>query len=98
MPKNQIKLFIIYAVLMILLTQFLQHSLKYHHLLEPCSAFFGAWLPIGLAIFGIQNGWVVGKFCMIARDESPVSYWLLIALGFLSGFYLIYRGVLDFFR
>jgi hypothetical protein len=30
---------------------------------------------------------------MIGRDESPVSYWLLVALGFALGAYLLYQGV-----
>jgi hypothetical protein len=32
---------------------------------------------------------------MVERDESPIGFWLLVALGFGIGTYLIYKGVLS---
>jgi len=36
----------------------------------------------------------VGRIHPVNRDESPISFWLLDAMGFGIGAYLIYRGVL----
>lgn len=77
---------------MIVMTQFLVHSISYHGMLEPLAALFGSFLPIGLTIFGIQNGWVIGKFCTVDRDESPKSFWTIIALQSGLGSYLLCIG------
>ncbi|MET3118750.1 hypothetical protein AAKU64_002983 [Undibacterium sp. GrIS 1.8] len=98
MPKNQIKLFVVYAICMMMLMLWIEHSTRYHALREPLGALFGAWLPIGLSIFGIQNGWVIGKFSIINRDNSPISFWIIIAAGFMLGVFLLYRGVSGLLR
>lgn len=93
MPKGQVRVLVSYCVFMLLLTQFLQHSHKYANLLEPLAALFGSALPIAISVFAIKNGVALGRIRLIDRDESPASYWLLVALGFSLGAYLLYQGV-----
>jgi len=96
MPKGQVKVLVSYCVFMLLLTQFLQHSHRYVSLLEPLAALFGSALPIAISVFAIKNGWAIGRTRQIDRDESPVNYWLLVALGFALGAYLLYQSVRGF--
>lgn len=93
MPKGQIKLLIGYCTGMLLLTQFLQHSHRYHALLEPLSALLGSMLPIGISVFAIKNDWAMGRIRIVERTQSPVSFWLLVLMGFGIGAYLLYQGV-----
>lgn len=93
MLKGQVKILVSYCVFMLVLTQLLQHSHKYQNWLEPLAALFGALLPIAISVFAIKNGWAIGRMRVLDRDESPVSYWLLVALGFVLGAYLLFQGV-----
>jgi hypothetical protein len=94
MPKGQVKFLVGYCVFMLLFTQILQHSHRYHALLEPLAALFGSLLPICISAIAITNGWAMGRIHPVDRDESPFRFWLLVAMGFGIGAYLIYRGVL----
>jgi hypothetical protein len=94
MPKGQVKFLVGYCIFMLLFTQLLQHSQRYHALLEPLAALFGSFLPICISALAIKNGWAMGRIHPVDRDESPISFWLLVAMGFGIGAYLIYRGVL----
>ena len=96
MPKGQVKFLVGYCVFMLLLIQLLQHSHRYQALLEPLSALFGSVLPICISAFAIKNGWAMGRISLVDRDEHPISFWLLVAMGFGIGGYLIYHGVLGF--
>ena len=78
---------------MLLFTQLMQHSHRYHAFLEPLAALFGSVLPICISALAIKNGWAMGRVRVVDRDESPISFWLLVAMGFGIGVYLIYRGV-----
>ena len=93
MPKGQVKFLVGYCIFMLLFTQLLQHSHRYHAFLEPLAALFGSVLPICISALAIKNGWAMGRIRTFDRDESPVSFWLLVAMGFGIGVYLIYRGV-----
>jgi hypothetical protein len=93
MPKGQKKILIGYCLAMLLLTQFWQHSHRHHALLETLSALLGAFLPIGISVFAIKNNWAMGRTGVVDREENPLSFWLLVALGFGVGVYLLYRGV-----
>ena len=93
MPKGRLKFLIGYCIGMLLLTQFLQHSHRFHALLEPLSALLGCVLPICISVFAIQNDWAMGRIRFVERTQSPVSFWLLIAMGFGIGAYLLYQGV-----
>ena len=79
---------------MLLFTQLMQHSHRYQALLEPLTALFGSVLPICISALAIKNGWAMGRLHAVDRDESPISFWLLVAMGLGIGAYLIYRGVL----
>jgi hypothetical protein len=94
MPKGQVKFLVVYCIFMLLFTQFLKHSHQYQTLLEPFAALFGSLLPVCISALAIKNGWAMGRIHPIDRDESPISFWLLVAMGFGIGAYLIYRGVL----
>jgi hypothetical protein len=78
---------------MLLFTQLLQHSHRYQALLEPLAALFGSFLPICISALAIKNGWAMGRTTMVDREESPVGFWLLVAMGFGIGAYLIYWGL-----
>ena len=93
MPKAQVKFLVGYCIFMLLFTQLLQHSHRYHAFLEPLAALFGSVLPICISALAIKNGWAMGRVRVVDRDESPISFWLLVAMGFGIGVYLIYRGV-----
>ena len=93
MPKGQVKFLVGYCVFMLLFVQLMQHSHRYPALLEPVSALFGSVLPICVSAFAIKNGWALGRTSIVDRDERPISFWLLVALGFGMGAYLIYLGV-----
>ena len=93
MPKGQVKILVSYCLCMLVLTQLLQHSHKYQSLLEPLAALFGSFLPIAISVFAIKNGWAIGRIRVLDRDESPLTYWLLVILGFGIGAYLLYQGV-----
>jgi hypothetical protein len=92
MPKAQMRFLIGYCVGMLALTQFLQHSHQYRVLLEPLSALFGSMFPICISVFAIKNDWAIARTRIVDREESPVSFWLLIVLGFGLGMYLLYQG------
>ena len=94
MPKGQVKFLVGYCIFMLLFTQFLQHSPRYRELLEPVAALFGSLLPICISVFAIRNGWAMGRIQVVDRDERPIRFWLLVAMGFGIGAYLVYRGVL----
>jgi hypothetical protein len=94
MPKGQVKFLVGYCVFMLLFTQLLQHSHRYQALLDPLAALFGSFLPICLSALAIKNGWAIGRTNQVDRDESPISFWLLVAMGFGIGAYLICEGVL----
>lgn len=94
MPKGQVKFLVGYCIFMMLFVQVVQHSHRYQALLEHLSALFGSLLPICISVFAIKNGWAMGRVQTFDRDESPISFWLLVAMGFGIGAYLIYRGVL----
>ena len=94
MPKGQVKFLVCYCIFMLLFTQLLQHSHRYQALLEPLAALFGSVLPICISALAIKNGWAMGRTHTVDRDESPISFWLLVAMGFGIGAYLIFRGVL----
>ena len=79
---------------MLLFTQILQYSHRYGALLEPLAALFGSVLPICISALAIKNGWAMGRLHAVDRDESPISFWLLVAMGLGIGAYLIYQGVL----
>jgi hypothetical protein len=93
MPKAQIKVLVGYCIFMLLMTQFLQRSDAFQRLLTPFAALFGSFLPIAISVFAIKNGWAIGRVRMIDRDDSPISYWFLVALGFSLGAFLLYQGV-----
>jgi hypothetical protein len=93
MPKGQIKFLVGYCIFMLLFTQLLQHSHRYQALLEPLAALFGSFLPICISALAIKNGWAMGRTTMVDREESPVGFWLLVAMGFGIGAYLIYWGL-----
>ncbi len=93
MPKGQVKFLVGYCILMLLFTQLLQHSHRYQALLEPLAALFGSFLPICISALAIKNGWAMGRTTMVDREESPVGFWLLVAMGFGIGAYLIYWGL-----
>jgi len=93
MPKRQVKFLVGYCIFMLLFTQLLQHSQRYQALLEPLAALFGSVLPICISALAIRNGWALGRIRTVDRDESPISFWLLVAMGLGIGAYLIYRGV-----
>jgi hypothetical protein len=95
MPKNQLKFLVCYCVFMLLLTQMLQHSHRNQAMWEPLVALLGSILPICISVFAIKNGWAMGRIHTIDRDERPISFWLLVAMGFGLGAYLIYRGLQD---
>lgn len=97
MPKCQVRILVIYCLFMLVLTQLLQHSHKYHYLLEPLAALFGSLLPIAISVLALKNDWALGRIRVIDRDESPVAYWLVVALGFGLGGYLLYEGVKGLF-
>lgn len=59
MPKGQVQFLIGYCIVMLLMTQFLQHSHKYQALLEPLAALFGSLLQICISAFAIENGWAI---------------------------------------
>ncbi len=94
MPKGQIKFLVGYCIFMLLFTQLMQHSHRYQALLEPLTALFGSVLPICISALAIKNGWALGRLHAVDRDESPISFWLLVAMGLGIGADLIYRGVL----
>lgn len=94
MPKGQVKFLVAYCVFMLFFIQLLQHSHRYQAVLEPLSAMFGSVLPFCISAFAIKNGWAMGRTSLVDRDERPISFWLLVAMGFGIGAYLIYRGVL----
>ena len=94
MPKGQVKFLVGYCIFMLLFTQLLKHSHRYQAFLEPLAALFGSVLPICISALAIKNGWAMGRIHPVDRDESPISFWLLVAMGFGIGAYLIYRGVL----
>ena len=93
MPKGQVKFLVGYCAFMLVFTQLLKHSHRYQALLEPLSALLGSLLPMCISAFAIKNGWAMGRIQTFDRDESPISFWLLVAMGFGIGAYLIYRGV-----
>ena len=93
MPKGQVKFLVGYCIFMLLLTQQQLHSHRYQALLEPLAALFGSFLPICISVLEIKNGWAIGRTTMVDREESPIAFWLLVAMGFVIGAYLIYRGV-----
>jgi hypothetical protein len=93
MPKGQLKFLIGYCVFMLLLTQYLQHIERHRAMLEPLAALLGSLLPICISAFAIKNGWALGRLRAVDRDESPVNFWLLVALGFGIGAYLIFQGL-----
>lgn len=93
MPKGQLKLVVGYCIGMLLLTQLLQHSHRFHALLEPLSALLGSVLPICISVYAIRNDWALGRIRIVERAQSPVSFWLLVAMGFGIGGYLVYQGV-----
>jgi hypothetical protein len=80
---------------MLLFVQLVQHSHRYQALLEPLSALFGSVLPICISVFAVRNGWAISRIRIVDRDERPISFWLLVAMGFGIGAYLIYRGMVD---
>lgn len=80
---------------MLLLTQFLQHSQRHHALLEPVSALLGSVLPICISLFALKNNWALGRIRIVERAQSPLSFWLLVFMGFAIGAYLLYQGVSD---
>jgi len=94
MPKVQVKFLVGYCIFMLLFTQLLQHSHRYQALLKPLAALFCSLLPICILVIAIKNGWAMGRIHPVDRDESPISFWLPVAMGFGIGAYLIYRGVL----
>ncbi len=94
MPKGKIKFLVGYCIFMLLFTQLLQHSHRYQALLDPLAAIFGSVLPICISALAIKNGWAMGRLRAFDREESPISFWLLVAMGLGIGAYLIYRGVL----
>ena len=93
MPKGQVKFLVGYCIFMLLFTQLLQHSHRYQALLEPLAALFGSALPICISALAIKNGWAMGRIHPVDRDESPISFWLLVAMGFGIGAYAIYWGI-----
>lgn len=40
----------------------------------------GAPIPFGFGVFATQNGWINTRYSNVDREESPVSYWLYVAL------------------
>jgi len=94
LPKGQVKFLVGYCSFMLLCTQLIQYSHRYQALLEPLAALFGSLLPICISALAIRNGWAMGRIHPVDRDDSPSSFWLLVAMGFGIGTYLIYRGVL----
>ena len=93
MPKQQLKILVGYCIFMLILTQYIQHSHRYQGLFEPIAAFLGAFLPIAMSVFALKNGWALGRTRQVDRDESPVGFWFLVALGFAIGAYLIFQGI-----
>jgi hypothetical protein len=94
MPKGQAKFLVGHCIFMLIFTQLLQHSHRYQALLEPLAALLGSVLPLCISALAIKNGWAMGRIYPVDRDESPIRFWLLVAMGFGIGVYLIYRGVL----
>jgi hypothetical protein len=94
MPKGQVKFLVGYCIFMLLFTQLLQHNHRFQALLVPLAALFGSVLPICISALAIKNGCALGKLRAVDRDESPISFWLRVAMGFGIGAYLIYRGLL----
>jgi hypothetical protein len=93
MPKSQAKLLVGYCIFMLVMTQLLQHSPMHKDLIEPLAALFGSMLPIAISLFAIRNGWAMGRTSQFDRKESPVTFWLLVTLGFVVGGYLLIQGV-----
>ncbi len=82
---------------MLILTQYMQHSHIYQDLLEPIAALLGAFLPIAISGFSLTNGLALGRARQVDRDESPVSFYFLVAMGFAIGAFLIFQGLKGLF-
>lgn len=98
MPKSQVKLLVGYCVFMLVMVQLLKHSQMPKELLESVADLFGSLFPIGIAVLALINGWAMGRTSQFDREDSPVSYWLLVALGFTVGGYLAIQGLLGIHR
>lgn len=95
--KTQFKIVIGYALFVILFAHFKKHGLESGQM-TPLSAILYAPIPLAFSVFGIQNGWVIGKFCVIDRDESPISFWVLVAIGLVAGLGLFLWGLRGLFQ
>ncbi len=51
----------------------------------------------GFAVHGIQSGYVRGRFSLVERSESPVTFWINIAFYLLVGLFFFGWGLLGIF-
>jgi hypothetical protein len=69
-------------------------SHRLHH--EPMSTAMDKLLVApfgwGFAAYGLQFGYVYGRFSRVERSESPFTFWINIAFYFLFGLFLFYWG------
>lgn len=52
----------------------------------------------GLAVYGIQNGYVRGRFSRVECSESPLTFWINITVYFLIRLGFFCWGIRDAFR
>jgi hypothetical protein len=97
MPKHQIRIAIVYALLAFGSIQWVKHTPSLAHILDPFCALAGSPLFFGLAYFGLQNGWALGKFAIVERETRPKAFWAITLFQCALGLFLALAGLRGLF-
>jgi len=87
--KSWIILGLSYAAFCVLVTFVEGPALHHAALSTRLDRFLAAPFCWGLMAHGLQNGYVRGRFSTVERDDSPITYWVNIAVLFLLGLLFI---------
>lgn len=88
--RSWIILAISYAAFCVLVT-FLEGPGFHHEALSTrLDKLLAAPFCWGLMAHGLQSGYVRGRFSTVERDDSPITYWVNIALFFVLGLFFVW--------
>jgi hypothetical protein len=77
----------------------LKHHGETGHVTSPLDAILGAPVPFLFGVFGIQNGWIGGRYSgPIYREEAPVSFWSCVIVSLLAGVVIFLLGLHEAFQ
>jgi hypothetical protein len=63
--------------------------------MTPVEKILTAPIMWGLAVYGVQEGSVMGRFSWVDRSEKPSTFWIIVTFEVLYGLFLFCWGVRD---